>query len=301
MRLVTWRKHKGATVVEMHTPIAVGKEIAVDQRRFFLLDSGVVPHSLNNNDKLAWVFIISGDEEPKFLVVRNLRLPLSPGVVGDDAAQRLATVIGQPEAEPAADSDTATADASDARNQADSSSGDTPGNIEMTNRLNTSFSRNAASGLTYDGSSVVRGEARVRSGIGRGSKNTRVDSIYCPSHLGMVRIELDRAQAQGLLGTALSQAKSLGGVFLVDSRDERHQPMAYNWVPKGGDQRIYVDADNPIRSAQQLPVSQMKDGDRLFLFFRVPANTVIVSYEIGNQSEPINLKVPKVQPPRKRR
>ncbi len=293
-RVSSRRKH-----LYKHTPVAVCKQFP-EQRQLYSFVEGepVVVYSLANNDKLAWVFLIGVEEELKYLNVRHLRLSLSDPMTWKSHLDDLAPILGQlPEiAQPAA-----TIDGSSSSRATNEQDLDLPQNIQLTNKLTRPFSRNGASSLSYDQNSVTRGCSRIKKSAGRLSQRNRIDSVYCSSHLGMVRMELPRDEAQSLLGRSRSQAKSLGGIYLVDDRGEPHRPIGYNWLPKAGQQKLCIDPDQPIRSAQQLPIREMEKGDQLFVFFRMPVGTKIVSYQIGSSSfENISLEVT-VLPQSKRR
>lgn len=299
VRLVTEQRQGGRSMIKRHPPIAIAKEVSPDNREYFAFNSdSVVAHSLGN-DRLGWVFLIGADQEPLYLRVRNLRLPLpaDSGWVTEPVA--LATILGQPPASDDGDGDTARADAG-TQGTVGARDGKVAGNqatdIVLTNALVTAFSKNGASGLSYNGSAVTDGEATVTMRPGGLSKNTRADSVFTPGHLGMVRLKVDRDTGQSLLGQSLSAAASLGGVFLVDDRGTRHSPMAYNLVRKAGGQTISVNPNDPtaFRSARQLPITEMKDGDELYLFFRVPRGVTIETYEIGPRTtQDVNLVVPR--------
>lgn len=296
VRLITEQRKGGRNMIERHTPIAIAKEVSPDNREYYAFTSdSVVAHSLGN-DKLGWVFLIGVEQEPLYLRVRNLRLPLPPDNAWDNQPASLAAIIGQApasEEDATAQGDTGTQGSVGARDGV--VAGNQATDIALTNALATPFSKNGASGLSYNGNAVTEGEATVTMRPGGLSKNTRVDSVYTPGHLAMVRLKIDRDTGQSLLGQSMSAAASLGGVFLVDNRGDRYSPMAYNLVRKVGGQTISVNANDPtaFRSARQLPITDMKDGDELYLFFRVRRGVTIDTYEIGPRTtQDVNLVIP---------
>ena len=94
VRLITHRTSQSTTTAQMHAPVGWSRVDANTGRRVFVpvnitTQSAVIR---DNQDRLAWSFLISGDEEVSHLLLRNLRLEL-PVATADREA--LVSVVGQ--------------------------------------------------------------------------------------------------------------------------------------------------------------------------------------------------------------
>jgi len=238
------------------------------------------------SETFAFVFLVPADAEVKYALLRHLRVDL-PAVERDP--EQFAVALGTP----LAPADTQTAADTQPAEQKPPAPGTFRGEfvqeIALTNALPHMFNRNNASALRYapDSTAIESGDATVTGRAGGLARNTRVDSIYVPSHQAAVRVRISADTARGIFGQALNTARSAAGVWLTDERGQQHRPIA--WVlHQGGDtQIVHVDLNKPIQSANELPTSQMAPGHALYLYFALPRPTRITSYQIGDKTESI--------------
>ena len=278
----------GARLTHTYTPIAQARETRDGARLFLPFDNDRAFAFSTSRDRIGWVFLVPTDVAPQFLRVKGLRLSLPPASQWDNDPASMTLVVGtrvdEEDSQGTADSTGSTS--------SQSSAGNGEAAAQLTDRLPNDINKNNAQGLQYQNQAITSGQATAKKGTGALSNRTRVTQIFKPSHKGMVRLQLNRQRAQSLGGAARSSAARLGGVYLEDDRGDKWEATAYVVAKSSGDQQIHVDATNPIRAASQLPISSLRDGDVLYLYFMVDRGITITSYHVGKADEPINLHVP---------
>ncbi len=295
VRLVTRKRSGGRTVITEYPPVAEAKGTREGPRIFRPFDNDRVFAFSTSRDEIGWVFLVPADEEPQYIMVRNLRLSLQGNqVIWDRDTENLVAVVGSVESEAAATG--AAASSPPATGTVDDRDGPRTGSVAreivLTDALPAHISKNNAQGLQYQNDAIMSGSDTVKKGVGSLSSRTRATKIFKPGHKGMVRLELTRDKAQSLLGAARASAARLGGVWLEDTRGDRWEPTAYVVLKGNGDQEISVDAAAPIRSASQLPISSMTGNDKLYLYFLVDRGLTITSYHVGKTTQAVDLRVP---------
>lgn len=237
---------------------------------------------------LAWMFLISAEDRPRFLLARHLRLALPDeagqpseimALAGTARATNLVNVTGEGEAPTVGDT-TGVA------------SGQKVLNIVIDNKLPLQISKNLVQGFEFDGSSIVRGDGLARKLNTHTSREVMVDSIATPAHRATLKVQIDRQQANSLFGASRVAAASLGGIWLEDNQKDKWYPIGYVLHKANGDQQIKVDMGAPIQSARQLPINQIDNGDAFYVYFSVSRGRTITSYHAGSQSTEINLTIP---------
>lgn len=252
-------------------------------RSFHPFGSGNRDARSNQQSELfGWVFVVPDGVRPQFVLVRHLRFDLPQPNIEPDA---FALALGQspaPQAEdqPPQAAPATTGPARERRFQYIEL-------IELTGSLPQVFNRNAASGLSYEGSAVSGGEATISEVSSSMGARTTIKDVYVPEHQSPIRVKLSAANASGIYGQALAATRSLGAVTLTDQRGQQWAPFAYVWRRGGDNQLVHVDPNQPIRAANQLPLNQMQPGHELYLYFAVPHDTGIVGYQIGDKREDI--------------
>jgi hypothetical protein len=292
IRLITRPAGPGRMQVQLHAPLAVSKLLNQNtgRRFFFPFDSDDAMAHSEGNGKLGWVFIVPSDREPMSLLVRHLRLTLPQGAAVEREASKVAGVLGRTDLPGATDQGDDAAGRTD-RPSRDGGVGDRQG-IELTERLPRSFNKQAA-GLEYDGTAIKEGTATVTKVSARGGTRTTVTHILTPSHQASVRIEIAQDHARLVFGRGMESAKRLAGIWLKDNQGIEYKPIAYVWTDSGNNAKKVSVPGREFRSAKELPISEMDDGDKLYLYFRVRRNRTIVSYHIGNTTQQeVNLRIP---------
>ncbi|QDU70268.1 CvpA family protein [Mucisphaera calidilacus] len=243
---------------------------------------------------IAWAFVIPARDEARFIMVRNIRLPLNNSEA--DAVQA-ASLLGMPEnPEPEVTEPAGPQTVTEAGDRQGIRTGHVADLGEVTASLPRPISRNAATGLDVrrvdEEYMIFSGNGSVKKPQGvQLSRRTRVTSFYVPDHMGMVRVRLDDDGASSLLGRARASAASLQGIWLVDDRGTQWFPHAYVLSSGDGTQNIKCDPEVNIRSARELPLNELGDDDELYLYFQVPKGTEIVEYHVGRTIQDLRLNV----------
>lgn len=306
IQLVTEKTAGTQRQVQFHTPIAYefvrpGEEDA-EQRTIvpFDTDGSSAYATETGTEKIGWVFIVPADQTPRFLLVRHLRLelPRPSGYATDPQQVVMALGVPVPEEEPEQVADADGGADGGAQGEVGPRDGPRTGQegieIEVSNTLPRHLSRNLATGLEYNDQDqvIVSGDSLARKAPSSIGQRNSFNSFYVPSHKEMVRLKVRRDRAQSFLGAALTSAASLGGVFLVDDKGNRVEPIGYCLEKANGDMKIKFDPGTKITSARQLPISEMTGQEYLYLYFMVNPGTQIVSYEIGEHTQQdVNLTV----------
>ena len=277
---------------QLIAPIAFAREenAQTGERYFYALDSDRrYASSTNQEQRIAWVFMIPEELEPKFLAARNLHFALPADL--EQEPEKIVQLLGepvpvaQPEGEPGLP-DGMVGDREGIR------ANHTAANIQVSNQLPRPISTNEVVGIRHQDGAVVSGKGTAKQSVGSLSKTTRLNSVYQPGHLRTVRLEIQPDQARSLLGAARAAAASLQGVWLEDDRGNRLYPIGYAWMKSSGEQEVMVNPDQPIRSARELPAREMSSGDQLYLYFRATPGVTITSYQIGESTrQEISLRV----------
>ena len=279
--------------MRFHPPVAYShvQDHQSGDRLFQPINSPTVSaYGVDKTERFAWVFLIPSEQQPCFLWVRQMRfkLPEKDQLITD--LEQVKMVIGvMPTTETASGSDSLANGDTQGPTRIGPRVGPLMGHralpvIENSNVLPQSFSRNFAHGFTYDGLCILEGTGKAsrRKGGGGPSRRVMINCIHVSKLEGMVRLQLQRQQAQSFLGGTMVAAARVGGVWLVDEREQKHFPIAYVWNRKSeGEQQISVDRNAPIRSAAQLPVARMRDNDELYLYFPIKKGIKIVEYGLG--------------------
>ena len=236
----------------------------------------------------GWVFLVPEDHTPQFLLVRNMRMRV-PNIEEAVTQKRLViNALGKPKEKPATGTDSSAAMAGEELpRQFESGTGpkvkSQPVALTITDKLPKVIHRNKAA-LTFNGNRVLDGETVVKPPRFQLKPSDRAERLYAPANQACLRIRLERERLYSLLGKAKALAASQGGVFIRDSRNTAYPAAGYILLHTNGDQTFFFRPQQPIRAASQIPVDRMRKGDELYLYFLIPKNKTIVSYEVGQKS-----------------
>ena len=262
------------------------------QRHFMPIDRRDRTAFTAQRDPLfGWVFLVPEDHTPKFLLVRNLRMPV-PRISDPDTETQerlVVNALGKPKEEEVATTTDGSPDAADKESPGQFEPGEGPKvksqpvALTITDKLPKDIHRNKAD-LSFVGNRVENGEAVVKTPKFQLKAADRVKRLYVPANQACLRIRLERDLARSLLGKARTLAASTGGVFIRDSRNTAYPATGYILLHKGGNQTFFFRPQQPISAALQIPVDRLRKGDELYLYFLIPNNKKIVSYEVGQKS-----------------
>jgi hypothetical protein len=276
-----------------------------DSRVYYPFNSdGDIAFATALPSSFSWVFLLRDDQQPRFPIIRKLRLELPGEDQIKTSPEEVLAALGTPLA-PKPEGGDETAGAGPGGDQRGPTViGDRTGRaggtiaegLEITSKLPIAISKNASSGLSFTTNS--KGETLIDSGTGSSrktsgtiGKRSRVSGFDIPDHEAMVRIRIDSDHGNSLFGKAMSLATEINPIFLKDSDGQMYYPTAWVWKKESKDQDIHYDPFNPIRSAKQMPINRMNKGDEFYLYFTVTrpepgAKPVeLVSYNIGDVSD----------------
>lgn len=295
VRLIT-RSTEGKQV-ELAGPVGFSK-LEGENRVFYPYDTeSQVAFSTAPNSTFGFVYLIPADQQPLFPIIRNLRLEM-PDEVNSNPDEVLAALGNPPVPTAPEEGENADGTGDGAAAQGDTVIGDRSGiragtyalDLEVTNRLPRTASKNTISGLSFndtdEGAMITTGSTgSARKPAGNVGTRNKIIGFNIPDHEVMVRVRLNRDVNQTILGAGLSSAASLYPIFLKDTQGNQWPPTAWVWQKAEGDQEIHYDAFDTIRNAKQLPLSRKGDGDDFYLYFTVTKPATLVSYNIGDVSD----------------
>ncbi len=248
--------------------------------------------STRQAQRLGWVFVVPDDQRPTFLLVRRLRFELPDESQSLQDKEEIVRRLGNSQVVKVAVGPGEGGDGPRGPSGIDEREGTVVGSrpfkIELTAKLPTHISKEKAR-LQYQGSAIVSGyHERVKRTNYRPKQQNRVDRILVQPGQQAVRMQLTPENANSLLGRSIELAAELGVVSVRDSGGVEYQARGYVWKHAGrGDQTIWF-RPGGIRAAKDLPSSQMKKGDELFIYFVLPVNIDLVQYRVGHTKWPIN-------------
>ena len=158
--------------------------------------------------------------------------------------------------------------------------------VKATDELPVPFDRNSARGLSI-GSGVKEGKAEIPSSAANPSSNA-VTTVQPPDGKSAVRIEIDKDQAKSTLGAARTLAAGLTAMILETDNGKQYTPAGYVWVRSDMSQEIKIETILGTQRGIEIPVREMPDGDRMYLFFFVDPGSTLKSFTFGNAKQMIS-------------
>ena len=264
-----------------------------------IINNNVIVYATPSTSKVTCLFLVPAEFEPGAVRVRNLRVPITGDIT--EGGEAVAALLGEPKSAENVlkdgESKTGEGEVGEATGPA---TGTQATGIEQTAQLPHMFSKNAGTGFSYTDSepaAITDGAGVVKTSHGNVVAGNRVELIYGPSHMAMIRLEIEQRHMQSLLGAARAAAAGLGGVWLEDNRgqgvDSQYFPIAFA-LDQGGAMDIAIASGGTFfRSARELPVDRMNASDKLYLYFQVPYGVTLTSYNIGEMKQTLDFHVVK--------
>ncbi|MEM6458659.1 MAG: hypothetical protein AAF710_04640 [Planctomycetota bacterium] len=244
------------------------------------------------NIDITWFFAVPRDAEARFLVVRNTRLPLPEARTPEPID--FARVVG-PLADPDAEGGALAAGPVDTGPNAITTQpvGYTTHKVvdlQQTNELPKRISKNALTGFRTsggDGNEALVGGQGV-SGDQSGGRGNNFDAVAVSPSLRPLRLEMAR-HVPDSTGTAQGNQQD---IYLTDTAGRRWEPFAYSLLMADGRQRLRVVDGDSLKRNTDLPLTQMRDGDRLYVYWAVPAAGITIDqYHVGEARQAIGYDV----------
>ena len=288
VRLIAWEDQDGWPVAHSHPPVGVRRVKRQEEgetRTFYPFNIAGASAIGVGHQTLGWVFVIPKTHSPVFITQRGLRFVV-PTKVNKDPLGMVAT-LGSLDGKAIL--------LAGVGENGGPKNGKIVSQIEVTDELPFYISKNFASGLTFQDKKVHSGNKLVNVPKFISTKN-RLNQIYTPNHMGMVRIMITLDQAQALHGRVEASTKMEKQFYLEDSVGEKHLCVGYVKArPTRGDRHLLFNMVRPDRlhRGSQLPILQMEKADELYLYFIVPRGKTIRWYRVGEASQEVELEIPK--------
>ena len=242
-------------------------------------------YAFKDGGVINWVFRVPPSQTLSALRVRML--PLSLPEANADTKTPLTKLIG-PLPQPAKKKGQSGATVGQRHGVI---AGQKAANLEQTNTIQMPFHESQAP-LEYIDHAVKGGHGTATITAGGPSRRTIVDKIYCPDQFAMVRLKITADRAQSLFGRALQDAASVAPPLLKDNQGNNIAPIAYVLQRATGKTEDIQVRFAPFQSAKQIPFDQMRDGDVMYLYFRVQHDITITRYQISPDThQDVHLKV----------
>ena len=279
---------------ESVAPVGFARPDANGNMQFYRTDNGKIFASAAGFPSLNinWVFAIPNNGTPAYAMLRNSRfaLPEARELEGRDFAPLLG-----PMADPA-DSNVGGGTVAPTGNNVITT--DPVGyathkiiGIEATNELPAKVSKNKAQTVSYDRDAEGDAEIRPSAGMlgkGAGNRGNSVDRIAVSGSLSALRAEItpftptNTGEAQG----------NVQPIRFVAANGDEYFPFAYSLHLADGRQDVRVETTDALTNNTDLPINDIKNGDRLYVYWRVPKGLTIQSYNVGNATQEINYTAP---------
>ena len=125
-------------------------------------------------------------------------------------------------------------------------------------------------------------------GKGAGNRGNSVDRIAVSGSLSALRAEITPFTPTN---TGAAQGNVQPIRFVAANGDE-YFPFAYSLHLADGRQDVRVETTDALTNNTDLPINDIKNGDRLYVYWRVPKGLTIQSYNVGNATQEINYTAP---------
>lgn len=283
VRLISHQKGGRNINARLHSPIAVirqNKELGTLD--FIPVNSGTyAPYTAAQEEMIGFLFSIPSNADPEFMMIRRLRLPIDPANTTRNNTERFVAGVGDFNEETYAGV------------FGSESTADTPIKFAETNMLPLQISKNYGNQFTYDGHAIVSTDAeqyvRYPDIVNNLRDRVMANQISVPGHMAMVRAEMSAGQATSIFEKAMLAAEGLKPPHIVDSRGQTWAPIAFVRLTDR-DQHIKVQRSG-IRMIRDLPIRDLGDGDKLFLYFQVERPITIVRYDFGEDQGDIRMEI----------
>jgi hypothetical protein len=222
-----------------------------------------------------WVFRVPVSEDPRFLVIKQTRMPL-PATANrnvalvDELIREGVQIVGDAPVPAGGDEEDPTASAF----------------AVVSPSLMVRMNRNRLDILKINtqGIALVSGEGNYVPGpMDRFfSDDLAVATIYHDQGMRVVRINMGRkSDNRSVLGRAVQFAGQVAPPELVTADGKTYQSIGY--VRREGARTIFkIDPNNKIRSFAELQIGAFAEGTDVFLFFHVDVGKTVVEFRIGN-------------------
>lgn len=286
----------GGTHGEWLAPIGFAKQGDGAAWDFFQInDNRMMASSVRTSDQINWVFALPQSAEPNNLMARLTRVDLPdptdpttvdlPTIVGDDLFDPESVAAEGGGDEPTGEGDITTVPEGYATHKIVA--------VELTNALPRRVSKNSAQEFRYSEAKPNQ-DSEILSGTGTlgdksGNRGNSVDRFALSDSLRAVRVKLDR-HTPPAGGAAQGNVQA---IYLTDARGDQYYPYAYSLMLSDGRQKASINPLSEFKTNTDLPLNEVKPGEELYAYYRVPPGTTITAYHIGDATQELDINVPR--------
>lgn len=301
IQLILASKTDPLAPTKLYQPIGASKLNEDGTRSFipFKDAQNMIAGTNPKEDIIAFLFVFPDSLEPVDLFIRRLRMQL-PAIEDSSVSKDqtlMASILGKLHESQLEKFQTTVANNTEGHvgNRQGITSSSLAIEIALSNELPKGFSKNRHTGPMQLGKDNLIMTINAESTLSNDRLNeaNTVKAFYVPSHKAMVRVQVDREAAQSLLGRSVATAAMVTSqVTLVDDKGNRWFPSGYALLTKGK-LRMLKDPDHPLKVAKQLPIANLREGEKLYVYFEVDRNRQIIRYELGHAHQEVRLTIPK--------
>ena len=276
-------------------PIAFSKPNAQGQAEFFpVVDNQIVASSPRPTQQITWYFAPPPGAEPYFLLARNTRVPLPESINANEGEpfDALIAGIGRPfDPEDTAAAQIVPTKSAQINTEPVGYATHRVYSADEDDGITARISKNNAVSFTYTDedakadSALTGGSGTLKKGTsGRGNN---VDRIFVSSDLRPLRLQLG-AHTPPPGGTPVGNRQE---VYVTDALGNRYYSYAYVLKQDDGDLKANVSPVSEFRFNTDLPFNEIRPGETLYTYFRIPPGSLIKAYHIGPAMQQLDFQV----------
>lgn len=245
---------------------------------------------------IDWLFEVPAGLTPKYLRIKQLRLPITDAKTSTPAQvdQWLAAVQWKPADAPKTPLPTSSVVEPGHGLGAGMEGAEIKVDDTLPVVLSDNWLNSRANNVRTEGQNLVSAEGQIQIDTReRVDRNLAINHISHGDNQAIVRIKMADARARSMYGKAMQLAGQFQAPMLVSDSGSRYYAIGYcRWNPAGV---IYlkIDTTSLIQSMKEIDIDRLTDGEELYLYFRVDRNIRLTQFKVGSaETQPVNLTVP---------
>lgn len=247
-----------------------------------------------------WIFHLPAGLDPRFIRIKQVRLPLPDADTTDQAAAQWVQSIQwtKPDQPDADGGEPDNGGATQQMVETDNAGAGTRGfTVSVTADLPTSLSKNWISeqigGRPWNDNNQltpVQGVVEFRDAHGV-NENLRISQVQYTATTSVVRVAVNHQNARSLLGRARELARTLEPPRLItDTGRDQYAPIGY--VIANRNRMILHFTGRRLQSMREIELKETGDGDTLYLYFLANPGDRLTTFRISGKGHAIDIGVP---------
>lgn len=241
---------------------------------------------------INWFFAVPDRATPRFLLVRNTRVPLPQPEAADavEMARTVGTLPPEDDGEGAtsnpADTPKISGDAMAITSEPSGYATHKAISIQQTADLPNPVSQNKFQGLKYDEEVVLSGQTSGETG--GGGLRTTLRRVFVSPSLRPLRLQMVTITPDSVVTQA---AQNIVEIWLSDTNGQVWRPFGYIVDRADKTQKFNILSSGEFRTNGDLDLADLRKGDKLYVYWRVPPGITIDRYNIGSANQEIGFSV----------